>query len=209
MLNVLCSLRNTFGFFRAPRSGDFVTTLTLRLQRVKSLSRKAPRLGAKLGGRCKVLLREIRPVSTSPAAMFKKSSVEPAPREVADPNSVVVIGSGIAGLAAAWLLTKQGKKITLLEAEDRLGGHALTVDTEVAGPIDLGFQVCNLTNYPHLFGFFDALGVDTVESDMSFALSTPGARRRTPLGRIATPGSASARGWLAARGAAATCPAPS
>lgn len=94
----------------------------------------------------------------------------------ADPETVVVIGSGISGLAAAWLLTQQGKRVTLLEAEDRLGGHALTVDTDVAGPIDLGFQVCNLTNYPHLFGFFDALGIETVESDMSFALSTPGGR---------------------------------
>ena len=34
-------------------------------------------------------------------------------------------------------------------------------------------QVCNLTTYPHLMGFFRELGVDTEESDMSFALSTP------------------------------------
>jgi len=116
----------------------------------------------------------------------------------ADPDSVVVIGSGIAGLSAAWLLTKQGKRVTLLESEDRLGGHALTVDTEIVGPIDLGFQVCNLTNYPHLFGFFDALGVDTVESDMSFALSTPevewGSRG---LGAVfATPGSSTSPKFL-------------
>ena len=56
-------------------------------------------------------------------------------------ESVVVIGSGIAGLSAAWLLTQQGKRVTLLESEDRLGGHALTVETEAVGPIDLGFQV--------------------------------------------------------------------
>ncbi|EOD40335.1 hypothetical protein EMIHUDRAFT_454253 [Emiliania huxleyi CCMP1516] len=107
-------------------------------------------------------------------------------------ETVAVIGSGISGLASAWLLARQGKRVTLFESEETLGGHALTVETKIAGPIDLGFQVCNLTNYPHLFGFFDQLGIDTVESDMSFALSTPtsewGSRG---LGAIfATPGSA-------------------
>lgn len=107
-------------------------------------------------------------------------------------ETVAVIGSGISGLASAWFLARQGKRVTLFESEETLGGHALTVETKIAGPIDLGFQVCNLTNYPHLFGFFDQLGIDTVESDMSFALSTPtsewGSRG---LGAIfATPGSA-------------------
>lgn len=90
-----------------------------------------------------------------------------------DKESVAVIGSGIAGLSSAWLLAKQGKRVTLFESESVCGGHALTVDTKEFGPVDLGFQVCNLTTYPHLMGFLQELGVDTEPSDMSFALSTP------------------------------------
>ena len=86
---------------------------------------------------------------------------------------VAVVGAGIAGLASAFLLHEQGKDVVLFESEDRCGGHALTVDTKEVGPIDLGFQVCNLTTYPHLMGFLRTLGVDTEPSDMSFALSTP------------------------------------
>ena len=98
-----------------------------------------------------------------------------SPKKELPPNAekVAVIGAGIAGLSAAYLLARQGKKVTLFESEERCGGHALTVDTP-EGPVDLGFQVCNLTTYPHLMGFFRALGVDTECSDMSFALSTPG-----------------------------------
>ena len=53
---------------------------------------------------------------------------------------VAVVGAGISGLASAYLLAKQGKRVTLFESEDKCGGHALTVDTEEVGPIDLGFQ---------------------------------------------------------------------
>lgn len=57
------------------------------------------------------------------------------------PENVAVVGAGIAGLSAAYLLARQGKKVTLFESEERCGGHALTVDTEEFGPVDLGFQV--------------------------------------------------------------------
>ena len=53
---------------------------------------------------------------------------------------VAVVGAGIAGLASAFLLHEQGKRVTLYESEPRCGGHALTVDTKEFGPIDLGFQ---------------------------------------------------------------------
>ncbi|GBF87499.1 NADH-ubiquinone oxidoreductase subunit 6 [Raphidocelis subcapitata] len=70
---------------------------------------------------------------------------------------VAVIGSGISGLSSAWLLHRAGHHVTLYEAEERCGGHTLTADA--AGvPVDLGFQVYNLTTYPHLVGFLEALG---------------------------------------------------
>ena len=86
---------------------------------------------------------------------------------------VAVVGAGISGLASAFLFHEQGKEVVLFESEPRCGGHALTFDTKEVGPIDLGFQVCDLTTYPHLMGFLRTLGVDTEPSDMSFALSTP------------------------------------
>ena len=86
---------------------------------------------------------------------------------------IAVIGAGIGGLASAYLLHEQGKSVTLFESEARCGGHALTFDTDIVGPVDLGFQVCNLATYPHLMGLLRCLGVDTEPSDMSFSLSTP------------------------------------
>lgn len=60
--------------------------------------------------------------------------------------------------------------MTLFESESTCGGHTLT-DTTSGYPIDLGFQVFNLTTYPHLQGLFETLGVDSEPSEMSFSLS--------------------------------------
>ena len=86
-----------------------------------------------------------------------------------DGESVAVIGAGIGGLASAYLLAQKGKKVTLFESEPTCGGHALTVDTKEFGPVDLGFQVCNLTTYPHLMGFLRTLGTQT----FPFSRATP------------------------------------
>ena len=55
-------------------------------------------------------------------------------------KKVAVVGSGVAGLSAAYLMHRNGKDVTLYESAPRCGGHALTVDS-TAGPVDLGFQV--------------------------------------------------------------------
>lgn len=85
---------------------------------------------------------------------------------------VAVVGSGIAGLASAWLLARE-HQVTLLEAAPRLGGHTHTVDITVGGqkfPVDTGFLVFNHRTYPELTALFAALGVATVASDMSFSV---------------------------------------
>jgi predicted NAD/FAD-binding protein len=86
---------------------------------------------------------------------------------------IAVVGAGISGLASAWLLN-QGHDVTLFEAGDYIGGHTHTVDIELDGarfPVDTGFLVFNHRTYPKLTALFRELKVDTVASDMSFAVS--------------------------------------
>jgi predicted NAD/FAD-binding protein len=86
---------------------------------------------------------------------------------------VAVVGSGISGLSAAWLLSKR-HDVTLYEKDDRVGGHANTVDVVSSGhrtPVDTGFIVFNPKNYPNLTALFAHLGVETAASEMSFSVS--------------------------------------
>lgn len=86
---------------------------------------------------------------------------------------VAVIGTGISGLAAAWLLSRR-HDVTLYEQADRIGGHSNTVLARVAGrtiPVDTGFIVFNRITYPNLTALFAHLGVRTEASNMSFAAS--------------------------------------
>ncbi|WP_082802054.1 NAD(P)/FAD-dependent oxidoreductase [Herbidospora cretacea] len=86
--------------------------------------------------------------------------------------TVAVIGSGVAGLTAAYVL-RSTHEVTLYEADDRLGGHAHTHD--VAGlAIDTGFIVHNDRTYPHLTRLFRELGVSTQESEMSLSVRCDG-----------------------------------
>jgi predicted NAD/FAD-binding protein len=84
-------------------------------------------------------------------------------------NSVAVIGAGVAGLSAAWALSG-ARRVTLYEAEARLGGHSDTFDWDGVG-VDCGFIVYNERTYPNLTALFRHLGVETAASDMSFAVS--------------------------------------
>jgi predicted NAD/FAD-binding protein len=86
---------------------------------------------------------------------------------------IAVIGSGISGLAAAWLLSRK-HDVHLFEREDRLGGHTHTVEIDFGErtlPLDTGFLVYNERTYPNLTRVFDGLEVATQSSDMSFSVS--------------------------------------
>ncbi len=97
----------------------------------------------------------------------------PAENDPATPLDIAVIGAGISGLAAAWLLA-QRHRVTLYEADARLGGHSHTVDVTVRGTpvaVDTGFIVYNEPAYRNLTALFAHLGVRTQASEMSFAVS--------------------------------------
>ncbi|WP_425497592.1 NAD(P)/FAD-dependent oxidoreductase [Hoeflea ulvae] len=86
---------------------------------------------------------------------------------------IAVIGSGISGASAAWALHGL-HDVTVYEANKRAGGHTATVDIDYDGAaisVDTGFIVYNELNYPNLTALFAHLGVNTHDSDMSFALS--------------------------------------
>jgi predicted NAD/FAD-binding protein len=85
---------------------------------------------------------------------------------------IAVVGSGIAGLGAAWLLSRQ-HEVTLFEAADRLGGHTHTHTVEQAGKtyaVDSGFIVFNPQNYPLLTRLFAQIGVQSQPTTMSFSV---------------------------------------
>jgi uncharacterized protein len=86
---------------------------------------------------------------------------------------VAIIGAGIAGLGCAWLLTRQGRHVTLFEANDYLGGHTHTIDVTLDGttaPVDTGFLVYNDRTYPKLVALFDELEVASTPSTMTFSV---------------------------------------
>ena len=87
---------------------------------------------------------------------------------------IAIVGSGIAGLASAWLLSKDPRhEVVLFEANDYLGGHTHTHDIALHGrryAVDSGFIVHNPAHYPLLTALFDELGVASQPTTMSFSV---------------------------------------
>ena len=105
----------------------------------------------------------------------------------AAPRRIAVVGAGISGMGAAHMLG-DAHRVTLIEAEPRLGGHART---KIAGkrgdqPVDTGFIVFNEPNYPHLTALFTRLGVPRCDSRMSFGASIDGGRIEYALEGVST-----------------------
>jgi uncharacterized protein len=86
---------------------------------------------------------------------------------------IAIVGTGIAGLTAAWLLD-QRHEVHVFERDERIGGHTNTVEVPTGGGtpvgIDTGFIVYNEVTYPLLVRLFGELGVATQPSDMSWSL---------------------------------------
>ncbi|QDY90921.1 FAD-dependent oxidoreductase [Arthrobacter sp. UKPF54-2] len=96
---------------------------------------------------------------------------------IPDGRRVAVIGSGVAGLTAAYVLNRRDR-VTVFEADARLGGHAHTHDVPQADGsvlgIDTGFIVHNERTYPTLLRLFRELGVQTQDSEMSMSIRCDG-----------------------------------
>ncbi|MEV4614916.1 FAD-dependent oxidoreductase [Kitasatospora sp. NPDC049258] len=121
----------------------------------------------------------------------------PAARRPGGPRRIAVVGSGVAGLTAAYQLQRGGAEVELFEADGRLGGHAHTQQAVGADgrtvALDTGFLVHNRRTYPHLVRLFAELGVATRESEMSMSVRCDGcgleyAGSRGPAGLLAQPG---------------------
>ncbi|KAJ3321678.1 hypothetical protein HDV06_003971 [Boothiomyces sp. JEL0866] len=94
-------------------------------------------------------------------------------------RKVAIIGSGVSGLSAAWLLaqSKDQFKVTLFESDNYFGGHAHTVeisslkDDSIKTGVDTGFIVCNNITYPNFLNLLSLLDIEIINSDMSFSVS--------------------------------------
>jgi predicted NAD/FAD-binding protein len=89
---------------------------------------------------------------------------------------IAIVGTGISGLSAAWLLS-QRHDVTVYERADRIGGHSNTILASVGGrsiPVDTGFIVFNRRTYPNLTALFELLKVPTQVAEMSFGVSMDG-----------------------------------
>lgn len=91
---------------------------------------------------------------------------------------IAIVGSGIAGMGAAWALQKD-HEIVVFEKDSRIGGHSHTVDVDYDGKriaVDTGFIVYNELNYPNLTALFGELQVPTIPAWMTFGFSSQDGR---------------------------------
>ncbi|MCW1966830.1 MAG: FAD-dependent oxidoreductase [Anaerolineae bacterium] len=74
--------------------------------------------------------------SPQPTLAVRNATIA-APTSTQSPD-VIIIGAGIAGLAAAQKLMQRGERVLVLEARDRIGGRLWTSNKWADAPMDLG-----------------------------------------------------------------------
>lgn len=90
------------------------------------------------------------------------------------PRKVAIVGSGCAGLGAAWALRDSDYEIHVFEKAEKLGGHTNTQDWQHGDemvPVDTGFIVMNTATYPNFIRFLKEVGVDPIDTSMTFGVS--------------------------------------
>lgn len=97
-----------------------------------------------------------------------------------DDRRYVVIGGGLAGLAAAVWLAEAGKKVTLLERRGRLGGRTHAMQVEGIADLPDNGQHVIASGYEHLFRYLTSVGTRSmVEFPTGGTLRWPGGATTT------------------------------
>ena len=87
---------------------------------------------------------------------------------------IAIIGSGISGLTAAYVLSRRND-ITIFEKNDYIGGHTHTHDIEENGvvvSVDSGFIVYNERTYPNFIKLLKKLDVPSQLTRMGFSVKS-------------------------------------
>ena len=85
---------------------------------------------------------------------------------------IAVIGAGISGLTAAYVLRRE-HQVSVFEKADHIGGHTLTLEVENEGRkyrVDTGFVVYNTATYPGFVRLLELLGVESQPTEMTFSI---------------------------------------
>lgn len=123
--------------------------------------------------------------------------------ESTPPQRVAVIGAGLAGLAAATRLVRQGAEVTVYEARDRVGGRVWSETIEAAGAphvIERGAEFV-LNGYDLLRSLCAEHGLELVDTGMSYYVRTPADRPTVTTADMAELGRAAAHAAAGGSGA--------
>ncbi|WP_059151362.1 flavin monoamine oxidase family protein [Novosphingobium barchaimii] len=101
----------------------------------------------------------------------KAAKAKPAAARSGEPD-VLVLGAGISGLQAAWLLEDQGLKVSVIEARDRVGGRIMTLLDQPGYP-EMGFNSMG-EGYGRGLDIANRAGVEMQEVGARYRIGPPG-----------------------------------